>query len=137
MSFLGGSQLSGPRQTHHLHHRPSHPFFLELHTTQCFFFIEKKKIKKITAISISNSRKMASSEADVTEIANLLKSERFHRDTARWEMCRQAFHPDASKTYINVLWWVLGDLAVATSFVSGRLMQHENRPGTKAKSRIS
>ncbi|KAG6012120.1 hypothetical protein E4U43_007931 [Claviceps pusilla] len=42
---------------------------------------------------------------DVAEIAHLLKRERFYRDTARWELCRSAFHPDGSKTYINVSWY--------------------------------
>ncbi|KAG5947908.1 hypothetical protein E4U53_006369 [Claviceps sorghi] len=42
---------------------------------------------------------------DVEEIARLLKKERFYRDTARWQLCRSAFHPDASKTYINVTWY--------------------------------
>lgn len=49
---------------------------------------------------------MASLAAEL-EIANLLKRERFCRDTAKWDSCRAAFHPDASLTYINVAWSVL------------------------------
>lgn len=39
-------------------------------------------------------------------IANLLKRERFYRDTAQWDLCRATFHPDAAGTYINVAWLV-------------------------------
>ncbi|KAG5920401.1 hypothetical protein E4U61_007924 [Claviceps capensis] len=42
---------------------------------------------------------------DIARIAHLLKSERFYRDTARWQLCRLSFHPDESKTYINVSWY--------------------------------
>ena len=49
---------------------------------------------------------MMSNSADISEIARLLKQERFYRDTGRWELCRSAFHPEASKTYINVAWFV-------------------------------
>lgn len=45
-------------------------------------------------------------DADIARIAHLLKSERFYRDTAQWQLCRLCFHPDASKTYINVSWLV-------------------------------
>ena len=37
-------------------------------------------------------------------IANLLKRERYYRDTAQWDLCRDSFHPDAAVTYINVVW---------------------------------
>ena len=50
---------------------------------------------------------MATVPADIATIANLLKRERFHRDTAQWDLCRAAFHPNASMTYINVAWFVL------------------------------
>lgn len=50
---------------------------------------------------------MATVAADIATIANLLKRERFHRDTAQWDLCRAAFHPKASTTYINVAWFVL------------------------------
>ncbi|KAG5927467.1 hypothetical protein E4U42_002218 [Claviceps africana] len=43
--------------------------------------------------------------SDMAAIAHLLKRERFYRDTARWQLCRSVFHPDASKTYINVTWY--------------------------------
>lgn len=49
---------------------------------------------------------MATTAADIAEISNLLKRERFYRDMGRWELCRAAFHPDAAKTYINVAWFV-------------------------------
>ncbi|KAL9083799.1 MAG: hypothetical protein Q9165_008358 [Trypethelium subeluteriae] len=48
---------------------------------------------------------MASTAADITDIANLLKRERFYRDTAQWDLCRSAFHPHAPTTYINVAWY--------------------------------
>lgn len=41
-----------------------------------------------------------------SEIANLLKLERYYRDTAQWDLCRAAFHPSAASTYINVAWFV-------------------------------
>lgn len=47
---------------------------------------------------------MALPTADVMAIANLLKRERFYRDTAQWDLCRATFHPDAAATYINVAW---------------------------------
>ena len=50
---------------------------------------------------------MATMAVDAGEIANLLKRERFYRDTAQWDLCRAAFHPDASKTRIDVAWLVL------------------------------
>lgn len=49
---------------------------------------------------------MATLTADIAEIQHILKRERYHRDTAQWDLCRAAFHPDASKTYINVAWFV-------------------------------
>ncbi|KAL5350667.1 hypothetical protein ACLOAV_004236 [Pseudogymnoascus australis] len=48
---------------------------------------------------------MATLTADIAEIAHILKLERYHRDTAQWDLCRAAFHPDASKTYVNVAWY--------------------------------
>ncbi|KAL3481050.1 hypothetical protein BJX99DRAFT_254028 [Aspergillus californicus] len=50
---------------------------------------------------------MASSipNPDITEITTLLKRERYHRDTAQWHLCREAYHPDASKTFIDVSWF--------------------------------
>ena len=49
---------------------------------------------------------MANPSADVTAIGSLLKRERFYRDTARWDLCRATYHPDAAATYINVAWSV-------------------------------
>ncbi|KFY78183.1 hypothetical protein V501_07760 [Pseudogymnoascus sp. VKM F-4519 (FW-2642)] len=48
---------------------------------------------------------MTTLTADIAEIQHILKRERYHRDTAQWDLCRAAFHPDASKTYINVAWY--------------------------------
>ena len=47
---------------------------------------------------------MATPSADVMAIANLLKRERYYRDTGQWDLCRDSFHPDAAATYINVAW---------------------------------
>ncbi|BCS17807.1 uncharacterized protein APUU_10635S [Aspergillus puulaauensis] len=44
-------------------------------------------------------------DADIPDITALLKRERFHRDTAQWDLCRAAFHPDAEETYIDVSWF--------------------------------
>ncbi|KAL4778213.1 hypothetical protein BJX76DRAFT_366569 [Aspergillus varians] len=44
-------------------------------------------------------------ETDISQIITLLKRERYHRDTAQWDQCRAAFHPDAQKTYIDVSWF--------------------------------
>ena len=49
---------------------------------------------------------MATPTPDVMAIASLLKRERFYRDTAQWDFCRAAFHPDGAVTYINVAWLV-------------------------------
>lgn len=44
-------------------------------------------------------------DTDISDITALLKRERFHRDTAQWDLCRAAFHPDAEETYIDVSWY--------------------------------
>lgn len=44
-------------------------------------------------------------DTDIPDINALLKRERFHRDTAQWDLCRAAFHPDAEETYIDVSWY--------------------------------
>ena len=49
---------------------------------------------------------MAAPTTDAMAIANLLKRERFYRDTAQWDLCRATFHPDAAATHINVAWLV-------------------------------
>lgn len=49
---------------------------------------------------------MAVPSPDVQAIANLLKRERYYRDTAQWNDCRATFHPHASQTYVNVAWLV-------------------------------
>jgi hypothetical protein len=51
---------------------------------------------------------MAVVTPDIIEIANLLKRERYYRDTGQWCLCRAAFHPDPSRTHINVAWSVAG-----------------------------
>lgn len=43
---------------------------------------------------------------DEAEIRFLIGRERFLRDTRRWEGFRGAYHPDSSKTYIHVSWYV-------------------------------
>ncbi|KAL4874371.1 hypothetical protein BJY04DRAFT_226118 [Aspergillus karnatakaensis] len=43
--------------------------------------------------------------SDISEIASLLKRERYHRDTAQWDLCRAAYHPDPKQTYIDVSWF--------------------------------
>ncbi|GIC93047.1 uncharacterized protein Aud_009526 [Aspergillus udagawae] len=48
---------------------------------------------------------MAVVTPDIIEIANLLKRERYYRDTGQWCLCRAAFHPDPSRTHINVAWY--------------------------------
>ena len=47
---------------------------------------------------------MAAPTPDVMAIASLLKSERFYRDAAQWDLCRATFPSDAALTYINVAW---------------------------------
>lgn len=59
---------------------------------------------------------MATLTADMAEIAHILKLERYHRDTAQWDLCRAAFHPDASKTYVNVAWFVLSLIVLTFRF---------------------
>jgi hypothetical protein len=38
------------------------------------------------------------------EIKSLLVRERYYRDTAQWQKLRESYHPDASKTHINISW---------------------------------
>lgn len=49
---------------------------------------------------------MAAPTTDAMAIANLLKRERFYRDTAQWDLCRATFHPDPAATHINLAWCV-------------------------------
>ncbi|KAG6119937.1 hypothetical protein E4U13_007104 [Claviceps humidiphila] len=62
-------------------------------------------------------------DADIARIAHLLKSERFYRDTAQWQLCRLCFHPDASKTYINVSWYQ----GQAEDFLKQSAKMHKDR----------
>lgn len=39
-------------------------------------------------------------------IKSLLIRERYYRDSAQWEKLRQSYHPDASKTLLNISWYV-------------------------------
>jgi hypothetical protein len=64
---------------------------------------------------------MGTEASEIYEISNLLKRERYHRDTAQWDSCRAAFHPDASKTYVNVAWYGLLILLVITTVQEPRL----------------
>lgn len=59
-------------------------------------------------VQLVTQASMAHLTQDIAEIAHLLKLERFHRDTGQWEQCRAAFHPDNSKTHVDVAWFVLG-----------------------------
>jgi hypothetical protein len=43
---------------------------------------------------------------DEIEIKSLLIRERYYRDTCQWEKLRGCYHPDASKTSIDISWWV-------------------------------
>ncbi|KAH8815449.1 hypothetical protein F5884DRAFT_178646 [Xylogone sp. PMI_703] len=52
---------------------------------------------------------------DKLEIKDLLVRERHYRDSCQWQKLRNAYHPDASKTSINITWFS-GD---ADGFVSG------------------
>lgn len=38
------------------------------------------------------------------EIKSLLVRERYYRDTGQWEKLRASYHPDASKTHIDITW---------------------------------
>ncbi|KAF9887165.1 hypothetical protein FE257_010419 [Aspergillus nanangensis] len=49
------------------------------------------------------------------EIKSLLVRERYYRDTNQWEKLRSCYHPDASKTHIDITWYQ-GDV---DGFVSG------------------
>ncbi|KAI3331780.1 hypothetical protein HD806DRAFT_169385 [Xylariaceae sp. AK1471] len=49
------------------------------------------------------------------EIKSLLVRERYYRDTAQWQKLRESYHPEASKTHINIS-WCEGDI---DAFVSG------------------
>lgn len=55
---------------------------------------------------------MAVVTQDTVEIANLLKRERYYRDTGQWCLCRAAYHPDPSRTHINVVWSVINTFPV-------------------------
>ena len=39
-----------------------------------------------------------------SEISLLVIKERYYRDTAQWELMREAYHPDASKTWVDIQW---------------------------------
>ncbi|KAL4899886.1 hypothetical protein BDW74DRAFT_105827 [Aspergillus multicolor] len=43
--------------------------------------------------------------SDTSAITNLLKRERYHRDTGQWALCRGAYHPDPEQTFIDVSWF--------------------------------
>ncbi|KAJ5689449.1 hypothetical protein N7462_003841 [Penicillium macrosclerotiorum] len=51
----------------------------------------------------------------IQHIKSLLIQERYFRDTAQWQNLRNAYHPDASQTSINITWFE-GDI---DGFVSG------------------
>jgi hypothetical protein len=39
-----------------------------------------------------------------SEIKSLLVRERYYRDTNQWEKLRSSYHPDASRTHIDITW---------------------------------
>ena len=43
---------------------------------------------------------------DEIEIKSLLVRERYYRDTCQWQKLRESYHPDASKTSIDISWYV-------------------------------
>ncbi|KAL2836401.1 hypothetical protein BJY01DRAFT_222017 [Aspergillus pseudoustus] len=49
------------------------------------------------------------------EIKSLLVRERYYRDTNQWEKLRASYHPDASRTQIDITWYQGG----IDGFVSG------------------
>ncbi|KAL2784640.1 hypothetical protein BJX64DRAFT_286420 [Aspergillus heterothallicus] len=56
-----------------------------------------------------------------SEIKSLLVRERYYRDTNQWEKLRSSYHPDASRTHIDITWFqgdidgfVAGSRAMAT-----------------------
>ncbi|GKZ40115.1 hypothetical protein AbraIFM66950_002418 [Aspergillus brasiliensis] len=49
------------------------------------------------------------------QIKSLLVRERYYRDTCQWEQLRACYHPDASKTHIEITWFQ-GDI---DGFVEG------------------
>ncbi|KIW20482.1 hypothetical protein PV08_01057 [Exophiala spinifera] len=52
---------------------------------------------------------------DLIEIKDLLVRERYYRDTANWAGLRKCYHPNATKTVVNISWYN-GDI---DGFVSG------------------
>ncbi|KAK5046467.1 hypothetical protein LTR84_008270 [Exophiala bonariae] len=52
---------------------------------------------------------------DDLEIKSLLIRERYYRDTCQWDKLRSCYHPDASKTFIDISWFT-GDI---DGFVTG------------------
>ncbi|KAF9885861.1 hypothetical protein FE257_012333 [Aspergillus nanangensis] len=50
-----------------------------------------------------------------SEIKSLLVRERYYRDTCQWDKLRACYHPDASKTHIEITWFQ-GDI---DGFVAG------------------
>ena len=47
---------------------------------------------------------MTSDIQDESEIASLLRRDRFFRDTFRWPEFRDCWHPDSSKTLVDLTW---------------------------------
>ena len=39
------------------------------------------------------------------EIKSLVVRERYYRDSGQWDKLRNSYHPDASKTSINISWY--------------------------------
>lgn len=39
---------------------------------------------------------------DEQQVTSLLTRERYYRDTAQWQNLRDAYHPDASRTWVKI-----------------------------------
>lgn len=57
--------------------------------------------KSQTAVSLFCT--MAISD-DELQIKSLLVRERYYRDTSQWRKLRAAYHPESTKTHINITW---------------------------------
>lgn len=44
-------------------------------------------------------------DLDEARIAALLVRERYYRDTSDWQKMRDSYHPDNSKTWVNITWY--------------------------------
>lgn len=42
--------------------------------------------------------------SDETQIKSVLIKERYYRDTSQFEKMRDTYHPDGSRTWVNISW---------------------------------